>query len=202
MYKANTANSQMIRTVAVTGLMIGITAIMSFWPFLGTIMLPIVSITIAFLPAIITTMIKGLYPGVIVALSAGIFSMVRALTVPTTWLSIFLQNPLVSVLPRVMIVVWVFLVFKALINTKMPKPVTIGMAAAAGSIANTVGVLGMVWLLYAAPLYDVATRAGHSSILAMMVFIVSTNAALEVVGNTIIATLVVLTLRKAKISKY
>ena len=201
MSNSRTMNSEKTKTVAVTGLMIAVTAIMSFVPFLGTIMLPWVSITIAFLPAIITVMILGFAPGVTVAAAAGIFSLMRALIIPTTWLSVFLQNPLVSVAPRIMIAVTVFLVFRVLIKTKLPKTATIAISAAVGSITNTVGVLGMVWLLYAAPLHDVALGGGHASVWALLMFIVTSNALLEVVGNTFIATMVVLTLMKAKISK-
>ena len=194
------ANKSTIRTMVLTGLMIAITFIMSY-TFLGTIILPVVSITLAFIPAIVTVMTVGFVPGLIVAASAGIFSLIRAFYV-FTWLAPFLQNPLVSVFPRVMIVVAVFAVFAALNKTKLPKVLTVGISAAAGSITNTVGVLGMAWLLYGAAWHEVAVERGHASVWAMIVFIVTTNAALEVVGNTIIVTAVVMTLRKARLSKF
>jgi len=146
-------------------------------------------------------MTVGFVPGLVVAASAGIFSFIRAFYV-FSWLAPFLQNPLVSIFPRIMIVVVVFLVFKSLNKTKLPKIFTVGISAAMGSITNTVGVLGMTWILYAAPMHDVAVNQGHGSVLAMFMFIVSTNAALEVVGNTLIATTVIMTLRKAKLSRF
>ena len=204
MSNSNTMNKSMIRTMTVTSLMIAITIIMTFTP-MGTIPLPIVSVTIMFLPAIITVMLEGFLPGFTVATTAGIASMVRAYIMPTGILFPFIQNPLVSVVPRMIIAVVVFFVFQALISTKVPRPVAIGIAAAAGSITNTVGFLGMMWIIYAAPLHAAVMSipgTPHVSVWAFMLSIVTTNAVMEIVVNTIIATLVVVALTKAKLSKY
>jgi len=184
--------------------MIAITIIMTFTP-MGTIPLPIVSVTIMFLPAIITVMLEGFVPGLTVATTAGVASMIRAYIMPTGILFPFIQNPLVSVLPRMLIAVVVFFVFQALIRTKLPRPATIGIAAAAGSITNTVGFLGMMWIIYAAPLHAAVMSipgTPHVSVWAFMLSIVTTNAIMEIVVNTIIATLVVMALTAAKLSKY
>ena len=186
--------------VAMTGLMLAVTAIMSFVPFLGTIILPVVSLTLAFIPAIITVMTVGFLPGLVVATAAGIFSLIRAFYV-FTWLSPFLQNPLISVLPRAAIAVAVFLTFKALIKTKLPKTASVAISAAIGSITNTAGVLGMLWILRGADIYEVAAYRGHASVWLFFMSIVTTNAALEVAGNTIIVTAIVMTLFKAKLVK-
>ena len=197
-------NSEKTKTLAITGLMVAITIIMAF-TLLGTIPLPIVSVTIAFLPAIITVMLMGFLPGLAVATTAGLCSMIRAYIMPTGILFPFIQNPLVSVLPRMLIAVTVFLVFRALIDTKIPKTISVGIAAAVGSITNTVGFLGMMWLLYASRLHDaiVASPATEAtSVWAFFLGIITLNASMEVVVNTIIATLVVMALRRAKLSKY
>lgn len=195
-------NKEMIQTITVTGLMTAITIMMVYTP-LGTIPLPIVSVTIAFLPAIVTSMLKGLYPGLIVSAAAGLSFMVRAFVMPTGILFPFIQNPLVSVLPRMMIAVTVFLVFRALIKTKIPKVAAVGIAAAVGSVTNTVGVLGMMWIIYASRLHAaIVENTGFVSIWAFFLSIITTNAVMEIIVNTIIATLVVITLRKAGLSKY
>ena len=184
--------------------MIAIAIIMAFTP-LGTIPLPVVSVTIAILPAIITVMVQGFLPGLTVAAAVGLCSMIRAYIMPTGILFPFIQNPLVSVLPRMFIAVTVFLVFKALINTRLPRSAAIGIAAATGSVTNTVGFLGMLWIIYAAPLHE-AIMANpdiqHVTVWAFLLSIVTSNAILEVIANTIIATLVVTALSKARLSKY
>lgn len=202
MSNSRAINREKTRTLAVTGLMIAITIIMAFTP-LGTIPLPIVSVTIAFLPAIITAMAMGFLPGLTVATVAGLCSMTRAYIMPTGILFPFIQNPLVSVLPRMLIAVTVFLVFKALINTKMPKAVTVGIAAAVGSITNTVGFLGMMWLVYASRLHAVVVEStGFVSVWAFFLSIVTTNALMEIAVNAVLATLVVMALHAAKLAKF
>jgi uncharacterized membrane protein len=192
------------RKIAITGLMVAVTAVMSFVPFFGTIVLPIVSITIAFLPTIVTAMTAGFYSALLVGASAGVFSLIRAFYTPTL-LSPFLQNPLVSVLPRMMIAVVVFLVFRALIKTKLPKMVSVAVAAAAGSITNTAGVLGTIWLFRGSRIYSFAVEAieqNHPSLWALLIGIVSTNGLFEVIGNSILATFVVMALRRAKLTDF
>jgi uncharacterized membrane protein len=191
--------SNAVLVVAVTGLMIALTAVMSFTP-LGTIPLPAASVTIAFLPAMATAMLVGLYPGLIVAAFAGIFTLIRAYFV-VTLLAPFLQNPLISVVPRMMIAVTVFVCFKALSKTKLPKVVSVAISAGVGSITNTVGVLGLTWLVYAERLGNAVSNIGHVSVWAFMVFVITTNAILELAVNIVLCTAVVLALRRAKLYK-
>jgi len=204
MSNSKAMNKEMIRTMTITSLMIAITIIMAF-TLLGTVPLLVVSVTIAFLPAIVTTMLVGFVPGLIVATTAGVCSMVRAYIMPTGMLFPFIQHPLVSVLPRMFIAVTVFLVFRALLTTKLPRPAVIGIAAATGSITNTVGFLGMLWLIFAAPLHEAILanpNIEHVTVWAFILGIILNNAILEVIVNTIITTLVVTALTKAKLSKY
>jgi uncharacterized membrane protein len=204
MSNSRTMNGGRAKTLAVTGLMIAIAIIMAFTP-LGTIPLPVVSVTIGILPAIITVMVLGFLPGLTVAAVVGLCSMIRAYVMPTGILFPFIQNPLVSVLPRMLIAVTVFLMFKALISTKLPRSAAVGIAAATGSVTNTAAFLGALWIIYAAPLHE-AIMANpdipHVTVWAFLLGIITSNAILEVIANTIIATLVVTALSKARLSKY
>ena len=202
MSNSRTANKAMIRTLTVTGLMIAISFIMSIPPW-GTIPLPFAAATIAFLPAIVTVMLEGFVPGLAVGAAAGLFSMIRAFVAPMGILAPFFQNPLVSVLPRAMIAVTVFLTFRLLIKTKLPRAAAVGVSAAVGSVTNTVGALGILWLLYAVPLQQtVAENTAHATVWAFFAVILTSNAVMEVLANTVLATLVVMTLRTAGLSKY
>ena len=197
-----TINSAKIKTLTITGLMIAISFIMSIPPW-GTIPLPFAAATIAFMPAIATVMLVGFVPGLAVGTAAGLFSMIRAFVAPMGILAPFFQNPLVSVLPRAMIAVTVFLVFRMLIKTKLPHAVTVGVSAAVGSITNTVGALGMMWLIYAVPLQQtVSENTAHATVWAFFAVILTSNAVMEVLANTVLVVLVVMTLRAAKLSKF
>ena len=213
-------NSERTRTLAITGIMCGIAVVLSF-PFVGTIMLPTVAATVAFLPILVAAMTLGLVPGLAVATVAGAASWIRALTLPATLLSPYFMNPLVSVLPRMMIAVTVYLCFRGLMSIPLPKsidkaPIAVGISAAAGSATNTAAVLGSLYLYYAAPLLnDGPLFAFHAPPLANQLYgagieggvtafllgIVGTNGVIELIVNSLIATVLVLTLRNAKFSK-
>jgi len=216
-----TANSERTRTLAITGIMCGITILLSF-PFVGTIPLFAVSATVAFLPALVATMTLGLTPGLTVATVAGVASWLRNLTIPATLLSPYFMNPLVSVLPRMLIAITVWLCFKGLMAMPLPKamdrmPLTVGISAAIGSATNTAAVLGSLYLYYAVPFFadgrplfafhapPLANQlygAGIENTVTVFLFgIVSTNGVAELIINTLLATVLVLTLRNAKFSK-
>ena len=208
------------KTLAITGIMCGIVIIMSF-PFVGTIVLPTVAATIAFLPVIVTTIMLGLRPGLAVALVGGIASLVRSMVVPTLLAPYFL-NPLVSVMPRLMIAVMVWLAFKGLMAIPLPKsfdrtPLAVAISAGVGSITNTALVLGSIYLFHAAPLRDgqplmagfappLGNILAEGEILAApgtwLFGIATTNGVMELIINALLATILVLSLRNAKFAKF
>ena len=122
------ANVKTVKTLTITGLMTALTVLLSF-PFFGTIMLPIVSVTVAFVPVMVTVMTVGFWPGFFVAAVAGITSMIRAWVLPATLLSPFIQNPVVSVFPRLLVAVSVFFTFRLLLRTKVPRGMAVAVAA-------------------------------------------------------------------------
>ena len=213
-------NRERTRTLAVTSIMCGIVILMSF-PFVGTFVLPAVSATVAFLPVIITTIMLGLKPGLAVGLVGGIASLVRALVVPTTLAPYFL-NPLVSILPRMMIAVAVWLAFKGLMALPLPKtfdkiPLATAIAAAIGSITNTILVLGSIYLWHVAPLRNggpilsnfgppIVSQMEANNIFAepatWLFGIATANGGIELIVNALLATILVLTLRNAKFAKF
>ena len=140
------------RRIAVVGILSALTLALSLIPQIGYIMIPGlgVQITIVHIPVIIAGIIEGPVVGAFVGFIFGLSSLYTALTSPLPIAFAFL-NPLVSILPRILIGVVAWYVFKGL--TLLPRdryrPVSIGVAAALGTVANTIGVLGMIWLLYA-----------------------------------------------------
>ena len=192
-----------VKTLAITGLMVALTALMSFTP-LGSIPTPWAAITIAFLPTIITAITIGFWPAVAVGASAGIFSFIRA-TYIVSILQPFMLNPLVSVLPRILIAVAVFFAFHALMKLRVPKAISAAISGAVGGITNTVLVLGAVWLfrgtamgLEASARIDAAASDNFNSIWTFIVFAVTANAIFEVIAYTILSMAIVMGLSRAK----
>lgn len=115
---------------------------------IGTLRLPIVNATIAHIPTIIGGIIGGPLMGGIVGFSFGMSSLLRNLTMPTSILAFAFINPLVSVLPRILVGITSYYVYTA-IKKISNDYYGIIIGAAVGSITNTVGVLGMMYIFYA-----------------------------------------------------
>lgn len=94
--------------------------------------------TIMHLPVIVGAVLQGPIVGLIVGLIFGVFSLLQ----DTTGLFV---NPLVSVLPRLLIGPVAWLVYRGLAG--MNRNVAAVAAGVAGTLTNTVGVVGMIILL-------------------------------------------------------
>lgn len=102
------------------------------------------SLTIMHVPVIIGAVLEGPLVGVGIGLIFGIFSMIQAAIAPTGPTDVWFTNPLLSVVPRMLIGPVAWLVWKAL---KRWPAVGLVSAGVAGSLTNTIGVLGMIGLL-------------------------------------------------------
>jgi uncharacterized membrane protein len=101
------------------------------------------SFTIMAVPVIIGAVLEGPLVGLGIGLIFGLFSMLQAAIAPTAPGDTVFTNPLISVVPRLCIGPVTWLVWRAL--QKIP---VLGLIAAgiAGSLTNTVLVLGMLGL--------------------------------------------------------
>lgn len=133
------------RQIAIIGMLSSISIFLGLTG-LGFIPLPMVKATILHVPVIIGAIIEGPIVGAMIGLIFGLFSMYQAVVTPTPTSFLFL-NPLVAVLPRVLIGIVTFYVYKAIPMKK--ENIKIGFAAAIGSLINTFGVLTMIYVLYA-----------------------------------------------------
>jgi uncharacterized membrane protein len=100
-----------------------IIAIMSFVPWLGYITIGGVAVTLIHIPVLIGGIIGGRRVAITLATVFGVLSMIRSFITPDA-LNIFFQNPLVSVLPRILfgIALWyVYVGIKWLITKILNK---------------------------------------------------------------------------------
>ena len=156
-----------VRQIVIAGILGGI-AIFLGYTRLGFIPMPNLagSATIMHVPAILGGALEGPIVGTIVGGIFGIFSFIQA-EVP------FFRDPLVSILPRLFIGIVAWVVFVGLRS----RSVDVAAAAAGviGSLANTVGVLGMAVLLGYLPLaaiVPIVPQAIVEAILAAVVTVV------------------------------
>jgi uncharacterized membrane protein len=108
-----------------------------------------VSLTIMHVPAIIGAVLEGPVVGLFIGLIFGVFSMIQAAVAPNGPTDVWFTNPLLSVLPRLFIGPVAYLVWTGLKRWQVVGLIVTGLA---GSLTNTVLVLGMIAVLGYAPL--------------------------------------------------
>jgi len=179
------------RKLAVIGLLAPISITMGLTG-LGFIPTPLFKITIMHLPVIIAGIIEGPFVGGVVGLIFGLFSVYQNVTAPTV-VSFVFMNPLVSVIPRILIGIIPYYMYKV-VKIKS-EPVRVGISAFIGSLTNTVGVLGMIYVLYAEP-YAKAKELNPDTIFKTLATVAGTNGIIEAVAAVIIVTPVVLAVKR------
>lgn len=112
-----------VRKMAIVGVLGAISAVLGMTP-LGFIPVGPTRATIMHIPVIIGAIMEGPVVGALVGLIFGLFSIFQAMTNPTPVSVVFL-NPLVSVLPRILIGVVTYYVYNSL--KKLGKKKTIGI---------------------------------------------------------------------------
>lgn len=143
----NSKRKATTRKITTLAMLSAISVLLGFTP-LGIIPIPPVAATIMHIPVIIAAILEGPIIGMIMGLIFGILSIIRAVTTGDILL-VAIINPLVSVLPRIFIGIVAYYAYK--LSPIKKESVKIGFAAALGTLANTVGFLGMMYLLYAEP---------------------------------------------------
>jgi uncharacterized membrane protein len=140
------------RKIVVTGVMGAISILLgvTHWGFIPWF--SGASLTIMHVPVIIGAILEGPWVGAIIGLIFGLFSILQAAIAPTGPTDVWFTNPLLAVLPRLFIGPIAWLVWKALQRWNIVALIISGIA---GSLTNTILVLGMIVVLGYAPLVAV-----------------------------------------------
>lgn len=183
----------MVRKMSVAGMLSAVCVILGLTGY-GFIPLPMIKATIIHIPVIIGAILEGPLAGMLIGLIFGLFSIFQNMAVPSL-LSFALINPLVSVLPRVLIALTAYYSYRLLAGRR--EAAAIGLGAAIGSLTNTIGVLGMIYLLYAAD-FAAARGIAPDAVLQVIAGVALMNGLPEAVISVLIVIPVVLAVRKVK----
>ena len=192
----NTQKNKTYR-IAILGILSAFIIIQTFVPFLGNIPIPPLNPTIIHITVIVAAFVLSTKDGMLVGLVWGLARMVKAYTLPASPLDLLLwTNPLIAVVPRVMVGLVAGLVFHAFLKRKQEK---VGMVTAAvlGSLTNTVLVLGFIALFYGNE-YATALNVDPSNLLKVLAGIVATNGIGEAVAAGLIAPFIATALMKVR----
>ena len=192
----NTQKNKTYR-IAILGILSAFIIVQTFITFLGNIPIPPLNPTIIHITVIVAAFVLSTKDGMLVGLVWGLARMVKAYTLPASPLDLLLwTNPVIAVVPRVMVGLVAGLVFHAFLKRKQEK---VGMVTAAvlGSLTNTVLVLGFIALFYGNE-YATALNVDPSNLLKVLAGIVATNGIGEAVAAGLIAPFIATALMKVR----
>ena len=162
---------------------------------------PTASITILHIPIILIAMLCGIPEGCFVGVVMGIMSLIQAAMSPSTVLDPFFANPLYSVLPRALLGLVSWGLWK-LFGLFLPKQVNAAITGFLGSIFHTIMVIGCLYLFSNGGVKEAMGGMGYFALLLVL----APNAILEAIASTIVCAAVYVGLfvaskRKSKLSE-
>lgn len=156
----------------------------------GYIMIGPLQVTTVHAAVILVTLIFGLKDGLIAGTAFGVTSIITALMTPLPFSPIFL-NPLVSIMPRLLLPFVAHVVFKAVMflmrktearRTKLA--VSAAVAAAISTLVHTIVVILMIWIFR-----WMSVELTAEMLTAAILSIISINMPSEIILATVVATL-------------
>ena len=188
-----------IRTIATTGMLLAVMLLFAFTP-IGFITIGPIAATLVHIPVLIGLMAEGLGTGLFLGAAFGVISLTRAFIAPTITSFLFM-NPLIAIVPRVLIPLVAYALRHAverMYGSKKHSPaIPDGAAAFAGALTNTVLVLSLIWLLYAQRYAD-ALNIAPAAVVATLLGTAMMNGLPEAALAAVAVPAVVGTLRLAK----
>ena len=150
------------RKLVVAGMLSAVTMVLGLTP-LGIIPIGPLNATILHVPVIIGAVLEGPVVGFVIGLIFGLFSLYRAAVGGSVLAPLFL-NPVVTILPRVLIGPVAYYVFRGISHLTRKRALSVGAAAVAGTLTNTIGVMGLIFILYAQQYADLMgiSRQAHA----------------------------------------
>ncbi len=132
------------------------------------------SITILPVPVVIGAVLEGPVVGLAIGLIFGVFSVIQAAVAPNGPIDVFFTNPIISVLPRLIIGPAAWLVWEALKRMQVVGLIVSGLT---GALTNSFLVLGLLVIFGAIPLavaagVFVANSLAEAAICAILTLVI------------------------------
>lgn len=170
-------------------ILLAIIIVQAMVPWLGFIPLGFISLTIIHITVIIAAVVLGPKDGMFIGLFWGIATIIRAYAMPTTpFDTLVFTNPIISVVPRVLVGLVAGLVFHWIYKRYRSVVVSSAIAGVAGSLVNTVLVLGFMGLFYTGATAD-AYGVDASLLFKTLAGIAAINGIPEAIGAGVITPL-------------
>jgi len=182
------------RLMTIGGMFMAIIIMMSLIPQIGYIQLPAgVAITLIHIPVLILALsFKNRNLALIAGLTFGISSWFVAMTRPAGPADVIFQNPLVSVLPRVLFAFIAYLLYKELSKGMKNDTIACIISVIIACIFHTVSVLFMMYMF--------GQELFPGGFIALLIAVATANGIIEVVIAAIIVPAIVKALSRFNLS--
>ena len=177
------------RRMTTVALLSALIAVMTVVPYTGYINYGAIEITTLHIPVLLGAVLLGPLCGAILGGVWGVTCMLRALTNP---LWIMFVNPLISVVPSVLVGLAAGLLMRALKKTRVSGLAASAISAAAGTLCNTLLVLTAIQLLGGTL---ASYQAFYELFRSVIGYVIGVNGGLELVAAVIIVPAVYRALR-------
>ena len=178
--------------------MIFVTILMDVVPYFGFIGIGSISITNLHIPAILTSMVLGPIYGMVVGTIFGIISLMRAVSRESVMLDILLQNPLISVIPRMcfpLISGYLYIFLQKVLKKKF-QPAATALSALTGTFFNSFLVLSSLFMIYPDQFLGVLNLTEQNQILKSLFRLFGPNLLVEVITCIVVCVFSVYALQK------
>ena len=189
-------SSNRIRKLVTIGTLAGISIFLGITR-LGFIPLIVFNLTIMHIPVIIGALLEGPIVGASIGLIFGLFSMYQNFVAPTSLTFFIFLNPIIALIPRILIGVVSYYVYKFLRNKFKNTRIAIGIAAVAGTLTNSIGVLGLTYLIYLER-YAEALSISKDLVATTLLGILSTNSLAEAIFSALISIPIITIMSKIR----
>ncbi|MGL4337792.1 MAG: ECF transporter S component [Turicibacter sp.] len=183
--------NQTIKKLTVISMLMAIVILMAAVPQIGFIQLPflMVSFTVMHIPVIIGAILEGPKVGLFLGGIFGISSWLVALTRPVLPTDYIFQNPLVSVVPRLIFGFLIYYLFKLAFKYSKNSKVAISVGAISSTLLHSIMVLGAAYYLGT----DILTEVYGTlpSIIMFLLAMMGVNAIVEAVVSAVVAVPVI-----------
>lgn len=194
--KSKSAKKIDVRKMAIIGVLSAISIMLSMTP-LGFIPIGPTNATIMHIPVIIGAILEGPIVGIVVGFIFGAASLIKNLTMPTITSFAFI-NPLVSILPRILIGIVAYYVYKLTMKISKNSFVSGWITGVIGSLVNTIGVLGMIYILYGARYVEALEKSAETAKTVILTLIATNGIPEAIVGGFVVSSVCIVFNKRKK----
>ena len=170
---------QKLNRLVMCALFSALIVVMTFTPYLGYIAVGPIEITTLHIVAIFSAICLGPKYGAVIGGVWGGTCIVRAIQMGFAPF----VNPMVSLVPRILVGIVAGLVFWALSKTKCPKPISLIIATLAGTLTNTVLVISALYFFNG---FESLLGAAAEALKTIILTLIGTNGLIEMISALVI----------------